>query len=143
GVQTCALPIILAALGGVFAPALIYHSFNSGLPTDAGWAIPMATDIAFALAVITMLGKNVPTSLKIFLAALAIVDDLMAILVIAVFYSKSLEYTYLLYAAGLVLLLVAFNRLGIKRLAFYLIPGAFIWYFIHHSGIHATIAGVI
>jgi len=136
------LPII-AALGGVIAPALIYHSFNIGLETDAGWAIPMATDIAFAVAIITMLGKNVPTSLKIFLAALAIVDDLMAILVIAIFYSGSLEYTYLLYAAGFVLLLVIFNRLGVKNLAFYLIPGAFIWYFIHHSGIHATIAGVI
>lgn len=140
--KQASLPI-LAALGGVIAPAAIYHSLNSGLPTDAGWAIPMATDIAFAVAIITMLGKNVPASLKIFLAALAIVDDLMAILVIAIFYSKSLEYTYLLYAGGFVLLLVAFNRLGIKNLAFYLIPGAFIWYFIHHSGIHATIAGVI
>jgi len=140
--KQASLPII-AALGGVIAPALIYHSFNIGLETDKGWAIPMATDIAFAVAIITMLGKNVPTSLKIFLAALAIVDDLMAILVIATFYSGTLEYTYLLYAAGFVLLLVIFNRLGIKNLAFYLIPGAFIWYFIHHSGIHATIAGVI
>lgn len=140
--KQASLPI-LAALGGVIAPAAIYHSFNSGLPTDAGWAIPMATDIAFAVAIITMLGKNVPTSLKIFLAALAIVDDLMAILVIAIFYSKSLEYTYLLYAFGLVVLLIAFNRIGVKNLLFYLIPGAFIWYFIHHSGIHATIAGVI
>jgi len=140
--KQASLPI-LAALGGVIAPALIYHSFNIGLETDAGWAIPMATDIAFAVAIITMLGKNVPTSLKIFLAALAIVDDLMAILVIAVFYSSSLEYTYLLYAGGFVLLLIIFNRLGVKNLVFYLIPGAFIWYFIHHSGIHATIAGVI
>jgi len=140
--KQASLPII-AALGGVIAPALIYHTFNIGLETDKGWAIPMATDIAFAVAIITMLGKNVPTSLKIFLAALAIVDDLMAILVIATFYSGTLEYTYLLYAAGFVLLLVIFNRLGIKNLAFYLIPGAFIWYFIHHSGIHATIAGVI
>src|SRR5690606_5457731 len=99
--------------------------------------------IAFAVAIITMLGKNVPVSLKIFLAALAIVDDLMAILVIATFYSTSLEYTYLLYAAGFVVLLIIFNRIGVKNLAFYLIPGVFIWYFIHHSGIHATIAGVI
>src|SRR5690606_12732302 len=81
--KQASLPII-AALGGVIAPALIYHSFNIGLETDKGWAIPMATDIAFAVAIITMLGKNVPTSLKIFLAALAIVDDLMAILVIAI-----------------------------------------------------------
>jgi len=134
---------IMAALGGVIAPALIYHSFNIGLETDAGWAIPMATDIAFAVAIITMLGKNVPVSLKIFLAALAIVDDLMAILVIATFYSTSLAYSYLLYAGGFVLLLIIFNRLGIKNPVLYLIPGAFIWYFIHHSGIHATIAGVI
>ncbi|HUH19309.1 Na+/H+ antiporter NhaA [Albibacterium sp.] len=141
-IKQASLPI-LAALGGVIVPALIYHSFNIGLETDAGWAIPMATDIAFAVAIITMLGKNVPVSLKIFLAALAIVDDLMAILVIATFYSTSLEYTYLLYAAGFVVLLIIFNRLGVKNLAFYLIPGAFIWYFIHHSGIHATIAGVI
>jgi NhaA family Na+:H+ antiporter len=140
--KQASLPI-MAALGGVIAPALIYHSFNVGLETDAGWAIPMATDIAFAVAIITMLGKNVPVSLKIFLAALAIVDDLMAILVIATFYSTSLEYTYLLYAGGFVLLLILFNRLGVRNLAFYLIPGAFIWYFIHHSGIHATIAGVI
>ncbi len=141
-IKQASLPI-LAALGGVIVPALIYHSFNIGLETDAGWAIPMATDIAFAVAIITMLGKNVPVSLKIFLAALAIVDDLMAILVIATFYSTSLEYTYLLYAAGFVVLLIIFNRIGVKNLAFYLIPGAFIWYFIHHSGIHATIAGVI
>lgn len=141
-IKQASLPI-MAALGGVIIPALIYHSFNIGLETDAGWAIPMATDIAFAVAIITMLGKNVPVSLKIFLAALAIVDDLIAILVIATFYSGSLEYTYLLYAGGFVLLLIIFNRLGIKNLAFYLIPGAFIWYFIHHSGIHATIAGVI
>lgn len=136
------LPII-AAIGGVVAPALIYHSFNSGLESDAGWAIPMATDIAFAIAIITLLGKNVPVALKVFLAALAIVDDLMAIIVIAAFYSSSLHYQYLGYAAALVVLLIIFNRMGVTKLFFYLIPGAFIWYFIHHSGIHATIAGVI
>jgi NhaA family Na+:H+ antiporter len=136
------LPII-AALGGVIFPALIYHFLNTGLETHSGWAIPMATDIAFALAVISLLGKSVPTSLKILLAALAIVDDLMAILVIATFYSTSLHFTYLLYAGGLFALLIAFNRLGVKNIAFYLIPGVFIWYFIHHSGIHATIAGVL
>lgn len=141
-IKHATLPII-AALGGVIFPALIYHSFNNGLDTDAGWAIPMATDIAFAIAIITMLGKNVPVALKVFLAALAIVDDLMAIIVIAVFYSSSLHFTYLGYAAGLVALLLIFNRMGIKHLAFYIIPGLFIWYFIHHSGIHATIAGVI
>lgn len=140
--KKAALPVF-AALGGVLAPALIYTLFNSGTTTAAGWAIPMATDIAFALAVITLLGKKVPLSLKIFLAALAIVDDLMAVLVIAIFYSGELHYAYLYYAGGIFLLLLLFNHFGIKSIAAYLIPGVFIWYFIHHSGIHATIAGVL
>ncbi len=140
--KKAALPI-LAAIGGAIAPALIFAFLNRGTGTAGGWGIPMATDIAFALAVITLLGKRVPASLKIFLAALAIVDDLLAILVIAVFYTTELHFTYLLYAAGLVALLVVFNRTGVKKLYFYLIPGVFIWYFIHHSGIHATIAGVL
>lgn len=134
---------ILAALGGVLVPAGIYMLFNHGTLTEKGWAIPMATDIAFAIAIVTMLGSRVPISLKIFLAALAIVDDLMAILVIAFFYSTELNTIYLLYAAGIFCVLLLFNRLGICNLAFYLIPGIFIWYFIHHSGIHATIAGVL
>ncbi len=137
-----ALPII-AALGGVLAPASIYTLFNAGTESAGGWGIPMATDIAFALAIITMLGDKVPVSLKIFLAALAIADDLMAILVIAIFYTTELHITYLLYAAGILAMLVVLNRMGVRKLVFYLIPGAFIWYFIHHSGIHATIAGVI
>lgn len=140
--KQASLPIV-AALGGVIFPALIYHFLNKGLDTHSGWAIPMATDIAFALAVISLLGKSVPTSLKILLAALAIVDDLMAILVIATFYSTSLHFTYLMYAGGLFVMLIAFNRLGVKNIAFYIIPGLFIWYFVHHSGIHATIAGVL
>lgn len=140
--KQASLPIV-AALGGVIAPALIYHFLNNGLETHSGWAIPMATDIAFALAVVNILGKSVPSSLKILLAALAIVDDLMAIIVIAVFYSTSLHFTYLMYAGGLFLLLMIFNRLGVKNLFFYILPGLFIWYFIHHSGIHATIAGVL
>ena len=140
--KKAALPIF-AALGGVIAPAIIYFLFNKNTETAAGWGIPMATDIAFAIAIITMLGKKVPASLKIFLAALAIVDDLMAILVIAIFYSSDLDYTYLLYAGGIFAVLMVFNKMGIKNLAAYLIPGAFIWYFIHHSGVHATIAGVL
>jgi len=140
--KKAALPI-LAAIGGALVPALIFAFLNHNTDTAAGWGIPMATDIAFALAIITLLGKRVPASLKIFLAALAIVDDLLAILVIAVFYTTELHLTYLLYAAGLVALLVVFNRMGVKKLYFYLIPGLFIWYFIHHSGIHATIAGVL
>lgn len=140
--KKAALPI-LAAIGGVAFPALIYTVFNRGLETAGGWGIPMATDIAFALAIISMLGKNVPISLKVFLAALAIVDDLMAILVIAIFYSTGLSFTYLLYAAAIFIVLIIMNRMGVRNLAFYLIPGLFIWYFIHHSGIHATIAGVL
>lgn len=140
--RQAALPI-LAAIGGAVVPALIYTLFNAGTETHHGWGIPMATDIAFALAVISMLGKRVPVSLKVFLAALAIVDDLLAILVIAVFYSTELHFTYLMYAAAILLLLIVFNRLGVKSLWLYLIPGIFIWYFIHHSGIHATIAGVL
>src|SRR5690606_23317621 len=103
----------------------------------------MATDIAFALGILSLLGDKVPTGLKVFLAALAIVDDLMAILVIAIFYSSNLHYDYLLYAGGALGLLIAFNRLGVRNIFLYLIPGAVMWYLIHHSGIHATIAGVL
>lgn len=140
--RQASLPV-LAALGGVLVPALIYSAFNTGQPTAHGWGIPMATDIAFALGVLSLLGDKIPTGLKIFLAALAIVDDLMAILVIAIFYSSELHYEYLIYAAGIFALLIAFNRFGVKNLALYLIPGAVMWYLIHHSGIHATIAGVL
>jgi len=134
---------ILAAIGGAVVPALIYLYFNSGTPTASGWRIPMATDIAFALAVISLLDKRVPTSLKIFLAALAIVDDLIAILVIAIFYSSGIELGYLGYAGIGILVLILMNRFNIKNPYLYLIPGVFIWYFVHHSGIHATIAGVL
>jgi Na+:H+ antiporter, NhaA family len=140
--KKAALPIF-AAVGGVLVPATIYFLLNKGTHTAAGWGIPMATDIAFAIAIITMLGDKVPSSLKIFLAALAIVDDLMAILVIAIFYSSELNYTYLLYAAAIFGVMLVINRAGVKNLVVYLIPGAFIWYFIHHSGVHATIAGVL
>ena len=141
-IQKAALPIF-AAIGGVAAPALIYSVLNRGTETAVGWGIPMATDIAFALALITLLGKRVPASLKIFLTALAIVDDLVAIVVIAIFYTTDLHIPYLAYAGGVFLVLIIFNRMGVTNLAFYLIPGLFIWYFIHHSGIHATIAGVL
>src|SRR5690554_2893995 len=140
--KKAALPII-CAIGGALIPAGIYMLLNAGTPTASGWGIPMATDIAFALAVITMLGKSVPASLKIFLAALAIVDDLLAILVIALFYSADMNFVYLGYAGAIFALLILFNRFGVKNIAFYLIPGVLIWYFVHHSGIHATIAGVL
>ncbi len=137
-----ALPMV-CAFGGAFLPAMIYLAINHRLPTEHGWGIPMATDIAFVLAVVTMLGKRVPASLKIFLAALAIVDDLFAVAVIAFFYTGDLQLSYLLYALGVLALLVMFNRFGVQSLWFYLIPGIFMWYFIHHSGVHATIAGVL
>ena len=140
--KSAVLPVI-AALGGMLVPALIYSIFNTGTATVGGWGIPMATDIAFALAIIAMLGKNIPASLKIFLAALAIVDDLGAILVIAMFYTNQIHIEYLLMAGGILALLVLMNYFGVQRLVFYLIPGIFLWYFIHHSGIHATIAGVL
>lgn len=141
-VRRAILPIF-AALGGMVVPAAIFYAFNAGTPTANGWGIPMATDIAFALAVISMLGKRVPTSLKVFLAALAIVDDLGAILVIAIFYTEELHLNQLLYAGGIIGLLTLMNIFGVKKLVFYIVPGIFLWYFVHHSGIHATIAGVL
>lgn len=138
-----ALLPILCAIGGAIVPAIIFFMFNSGSETIHGWAIPMATDIAFALAVISLLDKRVPPSLKIFLAALAIVDDLIAILVIAFFYSNGIELVYLGYAAAGMAVLILMNRFNVKNPYLYLIPGVFIWYFVHHSGIHATIAGVM
>lgn len=141
-IKKASLPV-LAAFGGMIVPSLIFFFFNKGEATAAGWGIPMATDIAFALAIIAMLGKSVPASLKIFLAALAIADDLGAILVIAVFYTAQIHWDYLLMAGGVFALLLALNYLKVKSLWFYLIPGIFLWYFVHHSGIHATIAGVL
>lgn len=140
--KQASLPI-LCAIGGAIVPALIFLSFNSGRETAGGWGIPMATDIAFALAVIGMLGNRIPASLKVFLAALAIVDDLIAILVIAFFYSSGIETNYLLYAGIGMVILFVMNRINVQNPYLYLIPGVFIWYFIHHSGIHATIAGVM
>ncbi|PWS28311.1 Na+/H+ antiporter NhaA [Pedobacter yonginense] len=141
-IKTAALPVV-AALGGMVIPAFIYFMFNKGTETASGWGVPMATDIAFALAIIGMLGKRVPTGLKIFLAALAIVDDLGAILVIAIFYTNQIHFNYLAMAGGVLVLLSLMNYFGVKNLIFYLIPGALLWYLIHHSGIHATVAGVL
>lgn len=141
-VKKASLPV-LAAVGGMAIPALTYFFFNKGEATASGWGIPMATDIAFALAIIAMLGKSVPASLKIFLAALAIADDLGAILVIAIFYTEQIHWNYLLMGGGIFALLLALNYFKVKPLWFYLIPGIFLWYFVHHSGIHATIAGVL
>lgn len=140
--RNAVLPVV-SAFGGAIVPAILFAVLNNGTETASGWGIPMATDIAFALGVLSLLGKRVPASLRIFLAALAIVDDLIAILVIALFYSAKIDLMYL-GAAGLMLALqILFNRMNRKSAAYYLIPGIVMWYFIHNSGIHATIAGVL
>lgn len=137
------LPIV-AAIGGVCLPALIHFMFNAGTPTQAGIGIPMATDIAFALGALALLGNRVPASLKIFLAALAVMDDLAAIIVIAVFYTAKLSLMYLLGAALMFVALSLLNRVfKVMALAPYLIGGAILWFFMLQSGIHATIAGVL
>ncbi|WP_419487283.1 Na+/H+ antiporter NhaA [Chryseobacterium bernardetii] len=140
--KNASLPIF-AAVGGMLVPAVIYSIFNSGTEYSNGWGIPMATDIAFSLAIISMLGKKIPNSIKIFLAALAIVDDLGAILVIAIFYTDQIHWSYLLLSFGVTALLFILNFLKVTKTIFYIIPGLFLWYFLHHSGIHATIAGVL
>ncbi|MBF9251807.1 Na+/H+ antiporter NhaA [Pontibacter sp. 172403-2] len=134
---------VFAAIGGMLMPAAIYMLLNSGTNTANGWGIVMATDIAFAIAVISILGDKIPKGLKVFLTALAIVDDLGAILVIAIFYSADIQLNYIMYAGAAFALLIAFNLLGVKNLFFYLLPGIFMWYFVHHSGVHATVAGVL
>lgn len=140
--KNASLPIF-AAIGGMLVPAIIYALFNHGTEYQHGWGIPMATDIAFSLAIISMLSNKVPPSLKIFLAALAIVDDLGAILVIAIFYTDGLAWGYLLASVGILLLLVLLNKWRVKKHIFYILPGIVLWYCMHHSGIHATISGVL
>ncbi|MGE8534613.1 MAG: Na+/H+ antiporter NhaA [Chryseobacterium sp.] len=140
--KNASLPIF-AAVGGMLVPAVVYSIFNTGTEYSNGWGIPMATDIAFSLAIISMLGKKIPNSIKIFLAALAIVDDLGAILVIAIFYTEQIHWSYLLLSFGVTALLFILNFLKVTKTIFYIIPGLFLWYFLHHSGIHATIAGVV
>jgi NhaA family Na+:H+ antiporter len=141
--KTALLPIFAAA-GGIVVPAGIHYFLNAGTPTQAGIGIPMATDIVFALAALSLLGKSVPASLKVFLAALAVVDDLAAIIVIALFYTNQLSVLYLLLAVGVFLLLIVMNRiLHVSKLTPYLVGGALMWFFMLQSGIHATLAGVL
>jgi Na+:H+ antiporter, NhaA family len=141
-IKKALLPMI-AALGGMLVPAGIYLYFTSGTPAQAGAGIPMATDIAFAIGVLSLLGSRVPTSLKVFLMALAVIDDLGAILVIAIFYSTSLSILNLGIALGIFALLIILNRLRVYILLPYLIGGGIMWYFMLHSGVHATITGVM
>ncbi len=141
-IKKSSLPI-LSALGGMLVPAIIYVAFNFNTLGKNGWAIPMATDIAFAVAIISLLGKRVPLSLKIFLTALAIVDDLGAIIVIAIFYTQSLSFTYLFYAFIVLIILYLLNISRVKSLTLYAPFGILLWYFTYKSGIHATISGVL
>ena len=141
--KQAALPII-GAIGGMAVPAIIYViiNFETG-NTLRGWAIPSATDIAFSIGVLSLLGKRVPISLKIFLMALAIIDDLGAIIIIAFFYSTELQYIYLILMIGSFLALLIINKFGVKKFAPYFLMGLLLWYFTHESGIHSTISGVI
>ena len=142
-IKQALLPII-AAVGGMVVPALIYVFINLGDgETLKGWAIPSATDIAFSLGVLSLLGSRVPLSLKVFLTALAIIDDLGAIVIIALFYSGDLSIKYLSLMLLAFLILLVINKFNIKRFLPYLIVGIFLWDFTHNSGIHATIAGVL
>ena len=138
-----ALLPIMAALGGMVVPAGVHFFFNHGGPAQAGLGIPMATDIAFALGVLSLLGNKVPPSLKIFLTALAIIDDLGAILVIAIFYTKTIAIGWLALALGIFLFLLVLNRLGVNKLIFFILPGIVMWYAMLRSGIHATLSGVL
>lgn len=142
-VKKATLPIF-AALGGMLVPAAIYAIFNHGTPTSNGWGIPMATDIAFAVGVISILGKRCPSALKIFLLALAIVDDLGAIIVLALFYpSHELNFVFMGLALVVFLILILFNKMKVNSPYVYMMFGLVLWYFVFRSGIHATIAGVL
>lgn len=134
----------IAAVGGMAVPAIIYIFINKDQPLAmAGWAIPTATDIAFSLAVLSVLGNRVPVSLKIFLLSLAIIDDLGAVMVIALYYTAEISYIYLLYALATFLILMVINLFNVRIISIYILLGLFLWYFILHSGVHTTIAGVI
>lgn len=142
GFKRAALPII-AALGGMIGPGIIYFTLNAGTPSEHGFGIPMATDIAFALGVLSALGKRVSISVKVFLVSLAVADDLGAIIVIALFYSSGISFEWLAVAVGIVAVLVVLNKAGIKALTPYIILGVLLWIAVHNCGVHATIAAVV
>ena len=140
--QKAIMPVI-AAFGGVIMPAVIYAVINHGTGAASGWGIPTATDIAFAVGILSVLGDKVPVSLKVFLTALAIADDLVAILVVALFYGGKINFFLLAIAIVLILLVMLLNKLGEKRPFFYFLPAIFIWVLFYYSGIHATMSGVV
>lgn len=141
-IKKASLPII-AAFGGMLIPAAIHFIFNAGTPSQKGFGIPMATDIAFTLGVLSLLGKRIPFSLKIFITALAIIDDLGAIVIIALFYTSNLSMVYLLGSIGVFAILLLMNRFNVNHLSPYLILGVLMWYLMLKSGVHATISGVL
>ena len=141
-VQKAILPVA-GALGGMLMPAAIYLLFNHGTEYAAGWGIPMATDIAFAIAILSVIGRNVPTSLKVFLTALAVADDLGSIVVIAVFYGSSINLWMLVMAAAVLMIAWALNTLKVNSFTPYILISVVLWFLFYHSGIHATIAGVL
>ncbi|WP_122745761.1 Na+/H+ antiporter NhaA [Pseudomonas viridiflava] len=132
-----------AALGGVMVPAIIYIALNHGTAANAGWAVPTATDIAFAVGVLALLGKSIPSGVRILLLALAIIDDIVAILIIAVFFTESLNYNGLLIALGGFALVLVLQRMGIGKAYAYIVPGAIVWFGLWKTGVHPTLAGVI
>lgn len=141
-IKKASLPIA-AALGGMIFPAFIYTIFNLGKESASGWGIPMATDIAFVVGILALLGKRVPLALKIFILALAIVDDIGAVLVIAIFYTSQISFISLIIAAALIILLIIMNKLGVRNLLVYSIVGIVLWLAFLKSGVHATVAGVL
>jgi NhaA family Na+:H+ antiporter len=140
--KKASLPMV-AALGGMIVPALIYFVINKGTASEHGWGIPMATDIAFALALLSVAGKHIPSSVKVFLSALAVADDLGAVLVIAIFYSSHIDFAPLTVGVCLLTILLVGNKLGIRSIIFYLVIGFGVWVAFLLSGVHATIAGVL
>ncbi len=141
-ISRATLPAVAAA-GGAIVPAIIFLAINAGTDGAHGWGVPMATDIAFAVGVVILAGSRVPLGLRVFLMALAIVDDLMAVLVIAVFYTAELDLPALGGAAAILAALMVVNRLGTRRLLVYIVLGIGLWYFVLQSGVHATVAGVL
>jgi len=142
GFKNAVLPVF-AAVGGMLVPAIVHAIFNMGTATASGFGIPMATDIAFALGILSLAGKSVPVALKIFLTALAIIDDLGAIIIIAIFYTDDVSFVNLLLAFGIFAGLFIMGKAGVKNLFLFLLPGIVMWYFMLQSGVHATISGVL